>query len=129
MKLGNFLRFDPDYSGKGLKAGGKLEEKIWNEFSSNKDKLKKAVQAIISKAKPSETEADSPSEDIAERTEDLEALLDEFLKRWDYDTVKKLTLADYVGLGNKDTFCQWVETKTKILGSIKGSPSIKFGIY
>ena len=50
MKLGNFLRFDPDYSGKGLEAGGKLEEEIWNEFSSNKDKLKKAVQAIIDNA-------------------------------------------------------------------------------
>ncbi len=47
MKLCNFLRFDPDYSGTGLKAGGKLEEEIWNEFSSYKDKLKNAVQVII----------------------------------------------------------------------------------
>jgi len=47
MKLCNFLRFDQDYTGTGLKAGGKLEEEIWNEFVSNKDKLEKAVQAII----------------------------------------------------------------------------------
>ena len=46
MKLCNFLRFDPDYSGKGLGAGGKLEEEIWNEYSSNRDKLGKVAQAI-----------------------------------------------------------------------------------
>ena len=50
MNLCNFLRFDQDYSGTGLKAGGKLEEEIWNEFISNKDKLEKAVQAIIDNA-------------------------------------------------------------------------------
>lgn len=39
MKLCNFLRFDPNYSGTGLTAGGKLEEDIWNEFSANKENL------------------------------------------------------------------------------------------
>jgi hypothetical protein len=61
--------------------------------------------------------------------EELKNLLDEFLKRWNLDEVQKITLHDYVGLGNKDTFCQWVETKTRPLGSIKGLTSIKFGIY
>lgn len=56
-------------------------------------------------------------------------LLDDFLLRWPLDEVKKMTLKEYVGTNNKDTFCQWVETKTKILGSIKGWSSIKFGIY
>jgi hypothetical protein len=56
-------------------------------------------------------------------------LLDEFLERWTLDEVKKMKLPDYVGVRNKDTFCQWVETKTRILGSIKGMTSIKFGIY
>lgn len=61
--------------------------------------------------------------------EELKELLDEFLYRWTIENVQNLTLQEYVGLGNKDTFCQWVETKTKMLGSIKGMTSIKFGIY
>lgn len=40
-----------------------------------------------------------------------------------------MTLSDYVGVHDKDTFCQWVETITRKLGSIKGMTSIKFGIY
>lgn len=56
-------------------------------------------------------------------------LLESFLIRWDLATLNKMTIDQYVGIGNKDTFCQWVETKTRLLGSIKGMPSIKFGIY
>lgn len=58
-----------------------------------------------------------------------EELLNEFLQKWTIDEIKNMTLKEYVGVGNKDTFCQWVETKTRILGSIKGLSSIKFGIY
>ena len=61
--------------------------------------------------------------------DELKALLDEFLNRWTIDNVIQMTLQEYVGLGNKNTFCQWVETKTRRLGSIKGLTSIKFGIY
>ena len=60
---------------------------------------------------------------------ELKELLDEFLDRWTIENVNNLTLQEYVGLDNKDTFCQWVETKTIMLGSIKGMTSIKFGIY
>ena len=60
---------------------------------------------------------------------ELKEILAEFLIRWKIENVRNLTLQEYVGLGNKDTFCQWVETKTRVLGSIKGLPSIKFGIY
>jgi hypothetical protein len=61
--------------------------------------------------------------------DELKELLDEFLDRWTLEKLQNLTLQEYVGLGNKDTFCQWVETKTRMLGSIKGMTSIKFGIY
>ncbi len=61
--------------------------------------------------------------------DELKELLDKFLNRWTIENVQNLTLQEYVGLGNKDTFCQWVETKTRMLGSIKGLTSIKFGIY
>ncbi len=47
MKLCNFLRYDPNYSGVGLQRGGKLEEVIWKEFYSEKDKLKNISQNII----------------------------------------------------------------------------------
>ncbi len=46
MKLCNFLRFDPGYSGKGLTAGAKLEEDIWNEFASDRGKLSKTAHSI-----------------------------------------------------------------------------------
>ena len=47
MKLGNFLRFDPEYGGTGLSKGGKLEENIWNEFSNDRENLRKLAKAII----------------------------------------------------------------------------------
>ena len=62
-------------------------------------------------------------------TDGLKELLDEFLNRWQIDNVENMTLQEYVSVGDKDTFCQWVETKTRMLGSIKGGSSIKFGIY
>ncbi|WP_350286918.1 hypothetical protein [uncultured Croceitalea sp.] len=56
-------------------------------------------------------------------------ILDSFLSRWEQEDIETMTLQEYVGVDNKDTFCQWVETKTRVLGSIKGFNSIKFGIY
>jgi hypothetical protein len=56
-------------------------------------------------------------------------ILSDFLNRWPRDVVSVMTLEEYVSVGDQDTFCQWVETKTKMLGSIKGMTSIKFGIY
>jgi hypothetical protein len=62
-------------------------------------------------------------------TDELNELYDEFTNRWKLEVLENMTLQEYVGVGNKDTFCQWVETKTRILGSIKGMTSIKFGIF
>ncbi len=62
-------------------------------------------------------------------TNELKELLDEFLNRWHIENIENMTLQEYVGVRNKDTFCQWVETRTRMLGSIKGMTSIKFGIY
>jgi len=47
MKLSNYLRFDPSYKGKGLKRGGKMEEVVWNMYSSNIDALIKRKNEII----------------------------------------------------------------------------------
>ena len=46
MKLCNFLRLDPDYHGKGLDAGSKLDEIVWNEFADKPDLLRKTANAI-----------------------------------------------------------------------------------
>lgn len=46
MKLSNFLRFDDSYRGSGLTHGGKLEEEVWNEFASDKLRLRNVASAI-----------------------------------------------------------------------------------
>lgn len=46
MKLSNFLRLDPSYHGQGLSSGGKLEEVIWDEFASDKQRLREVANAI-----------------------------------------------------------------------------------
>jgi hypothetical protein len=58
-----------------------------------------------------------------------EKMLEEFLEQWPIETLHSMTLRDYNHTGDKKTFCQYVETKTRPLGSIKGSNSTKFGIY
>ena len=46
MKLANFMRFDPNYHGKGLERGGKQEEVIWNLYANDSVALHKAATAI-----------------------------------------------------------------------------------
>lgn len=46
MKLGNFSRVDPTYTGKGLSRGNKLEVVVWDDFADDRPKLASAVAAI-----------------------------------------------------------------------------------
>ena len=46
MKLCNFLRFDPGYDGAGLERGNKLEQPVWEEFSSDPERLQATASAI-----------------------------------------------------------------------------------
>ena len=46
MKLCNFLRLDPEYKGKGLQRGGKLEESIWQEFGADRERLRQTAMMI-----------------------------------------------------------------------------------
>lgn len=46
MKLRNFLSYDPDYSGKALTRGSKLEKEVWDEYSTDLEKLYKVSEAI-----------------------------------------------------------------------------------
>jgi len=68
MKLCNFLRFDPSYSGSGLTRGGKLEGEIWKEFAEDQDRLRNLAQAIEENVEYSETH-----ETILEVDEEAEA--------------------------------------------------------
>jgi len=43
MKLCNFLRFDPNYSGKGLTAGSKLDKEIWGAYYGKREELEKVA--------------------------------------------------------------------------------------
>jgi 5-methylcytosine-specific restriction protein A len=46
MKLCNFLRCDPTYTGKGLQRGAQAEVGVWTEFAGNRALLKKTAAAI-----------------------------------------------------------------------------------
>jgi hypothetical protein len=62
-------------------------------------------------------------------TEQNREIYNEFLNYWTIEKIEKMSLSEYVSIGNRDTLCQWLETKTRELGSIKGINSSKFGIY
>ncbi|NND23136.1 MAG: HNH endonuclease [Acidimicrobiia bacterium] len=47
MKLSNFSRFDPSYTGKGLERGNKMEKLVWDMYSANIDALTKVKNTII----------------------------------------------------------------------------------
>src|SRR5262249_12502763 len=49
MKMMNFRRFDPNYTGQGrvgLTRGNKDEEVVWNEFADDRNRLAKVAAAI-----------------------------------------------------------------------------------
>ena len=53
----------------------------------------------------------------------------EFLKMFPLEKLKDMTIEQYTNLNKSDSFCYWLEFKSKILGSVGGSNSYKFGIY
>lgn len=61
MKLSNFLRYDPDYSGKGLQRGSMLEEEVWNQFANDRQGLHSVAEAI--KSNYSTLEESPPTKD------------------------------------------------------------------
>lgn len=47
MKLSNFLRFDPTYTGTGLPSGSKGEKEVWETFAHDLIRLESAAKAIV----------------------------------------------------------------------------------
>lgn len=72
MKLCNFLRFDPGYSGVGLSAGAKLDGIIWEEYAGNKAELSIIANRITENAlllSPPKTTEEEESQEQEEFTE------------------------------------------------------------
>lgn len=69
MKLSNFLRYDPSYSGKGLQRGGQLEEKVWREFADDMEKLRRVANAIQEHRKVDYVQVEVPKEDEEDASE------------------------------------------------------------
>ncbi|WP_280517258.1 AAA family ATPase [Pseudoalteromonas sp. bablab_jr004] len=53
----------------------------------------------------------------------------DFLNKWSVDSVRNMTIDEYTGLEDKDTFTYWLEHKLTEYGSIRGGSSYKFGIF
>ncbi len=49
MKLKNLTRFDDTYTGSGLAAGGVAEERLWNEYVNDRERLSRDAAAIRAK--------------------------------------------------------------------------------
>jgi 5-methylcytosine-specific restriction protein A len=46
MKLMNFRSFDKDYHGEGLRAAGRTDREVWDDFAMDRDRLWGVSQAI-----------------------------------------------------------------------------------
>lgn len=69
MKLSNFLSLDENYKGKGLTKGSRLDEEVWNKFSSDRELLAKTSLAIRTNYKhlnPKDTQTIDPTEEFLE---------------------------------------------------------------
>jgi hypothetical protein len=69
-----------------------------------------------------------------EKNKELENLRIEFVTQFNRQKLEEMTLEEYaLNLENnalsKRSFCYWVETLLRGLGSIQGSTAIKFGVY
>ena len=56
-------------------------------------------------------------------------LKDEFQQRWTLQDIEDMGIEQYTGIGNKDTFTYWLESRTENLISIWGGSAYKFGIF
>lgn len=53
----------------------------------------------------------------------------QFRERWTLQALSAMTLPEYSSFRSRDSFTYDVEHKTDALGSIKGNPAFKFGVY
>jgi hypothetical protein len=58
----------------------------------------------------------------------LRQLREDFVKHFPPEGLEEMTLDQYA-IGKPDSFCYWLEFKTKELGSISGGSAAKFGVW
>ena len=56
-------------------------------------------------------------------------LYNQFLQQFPIENLENMTLEEYSNLNRDNSFCYWLEAKTKELGSIWGGAAYKFGIF
>ena len=68
---------------------------------------------------------------LSEQIQKCQKVHKDFLQRWPLEQLPNLLSLDkYVeGRNDHDTFCYWIERKTRILGSILGARADKFKVY
>ena len=59
---------------------------------------------------------------------DLQQLREDFVQRFPKEQLSSTTLDQYA-VGKPDSFCYWLEFKTRELGSISGGSAAKFGVW
>jgi len=73
MKLGNFMRLDPEVEGSGLPNGARLEEEVWNFYAKNHDLLRREAALLIEHIKADISSANTSLLPDLESDEDLES--------------------------------------------------------
>lgn len=69
---------------------------------------------------------------MADTIKERRGLYKQFQEAFPIESLEKMPLEKYTNLHEvdlDDTFCYWIENKTRSIGSMKGGSSFKFGIY
>ena len=69
---------------------------------------------------------------MADTIKERRELYKQFQEAFPIESLEKMPLEKYTNLHEvdlDDTFCYWIENKTRSIGSMKGGSSFKFGIY
>lgn len=60
---------------------------------------------------------------------DVYRVWDAFLHAWPVEKVNSMRLEQYSQVGDKNTFCYWLEHETRPIADIRGGSAAKFGIF
>jgi len=61
-------------------------------------------------------------------SDDWQQLREKFVQKFPIENLSVMTLDQYA-IGKPDSFCYWLEFRTRVLGSISGGSAAKFGVW
>ena len=73
MKLGNFMRLDPEIKGSGLMNGARLEEEVWSFYAKERDLLRREAALLAEHIRADRPSASSALLPDLESDEELES--------------------------------------------------------